>query len=40
MGNEEFANGNFQAAVDLYSKAISIKEHEIYFSNRKASFMI
>lgn len=26
---------DYQNAIDLYTKAIEIKEHEIYFSNRR-----
>lgn len=34
QGNEEYSKGNNDLAVQYYSKAIEIKEHEIYYSNR------
>ena len=36
-GNEEFQKGNFQEAIELYSKAIEINgNNAIYFSNSKS----
>jgi tetratricopeptide (TPR) repeat protein len=36
LGNEEFQRGNYQEAIELYSKAIEINgNNAIYFSNSK-----
>ena len=35
LGNQEYAKGNYEQAIELYTKAIDIQHHEIYFSNRK-----
>jgi tetratricopeptide (TPR) repeat protein len=40
MGNEEYAKGNHQKAIELYSKAIEIGDSEVYFANRKSFIKI
>lgn len=36
-GNEEFQKGNYEQAIELYSKAIEINgNNAIYFSNSKS----
>jgi tetratricopeptide (TPR) repeat protein len=39
MGNNEFKQGNYHAAIEYYSDAIEIQPHETIFSNRAASFI-
>lgn len=35
MGNEEFMKGNYETAIELYSKAIQLNDQNaIYFTNR------
>lgn len=34
QGNEEYQKGKFDLAVQYYSKALELREHEIYYSNR------
>ena len=36
FGNEEYAKGNYDFAIELYTKALDFKKSEIYFSNRKS----
>ena len=36
LGNEEYAKGNYDIAIELYTKALEYKKSEIYFSNRKS----
>jgi len=36
MGNDEYQKGNYDQAIELYTKAIELRESEIYFANRKA----
>ena len=33
-GNDAYAQGNLQVAIECYTKAIELKENEIYYSNR------
>ena len=40
MGNEEYAKGNHQKAIELYSKAIELGDSEVYFANRKSFIKI
>ena len=36
MGNEEYMKGNYEEAVECYTKAIELKsDNPIYFSNSK-----
>jgi len=40
LGNEEYQKGRFEQAIIFYSKALEIKQHEIYFSNRMSDCIV
>ena len=39
LGNNEFKNGNYSAAIAYYTEALEIEPHEAIYSNRAASYI-
>ena len=39
LGNQEFKEGNYHAAISHYTDAIAENESEVYYSNRAASYV-
>ena len=38
-GNKAFEQGNFEEAIDLYTKAIDQQSNHVYFANRANAYL-